>query len=297
MNIKPWISILIPSYEYPEGVFRILNLIELAENSDIECVIADDSESNSIELLVRSHPLYLEGKVIYIKNQPAIGAVRNWNSLLNRASGDYILLMHHDECPEHPDFFNQLRSIIQESNNLDLVFLRCSHLAFRDTRLFFYMPHLVIVFLLRFAPEFLLLHNVVGSPSNVFVRRSVCLQFDENLKWLVDVDWMVALLNQKNIQWSIARHLSVISVYNSKTSITKSLESDISKLRTEEARLIKHKLGSSVVFKLILADTFLGKISAKIENIIWLFLFGLIKITSYLRMRSVPEWWINANKK
>ena len=60
---------------------------------------------------------------------------------------------------------------------------------------------------------------------------------------------------------------------------------------------MQHKLGSLIVFKFILTDTSLGKILAKIENINWLFLFGVIKIISYFRMRSIPEWWTKADKK
>ena len=47
---------------------------------------------------------------------------------------------------------------------------------------------------------------------------------------------------------------------------SKSLESDVSKLRVKEARLMQHKLGSLIVFKFILTDTSLGKILAKIEK-------------------------------
>ena len=55
--------------------------------------------------------------------------------------------------------------------------------------------------------NFLLLHNVIGSPSNVVIRRSICQHFDTKLQWLVDVEWYVNLLNQTQGRWIIAKNI------------------------------------------------------------------------------------------
>lgn len=290
--MKPKISILVPSFEYPEGVIRILELIRLSRSTEIECLIGDDSRSNKVESKVKCHPLYLEGKVIFHRNKNSKGAVNNWNRLLKEASGEFLLFMHHDECPEKIDFFDELKLILEKFSNPDVTFLRCSHFIFENTRLRYHMSYTLTLILLKiFSYDFLLLHNLIGAPSNVLVRKDICLPFNEKLKWLVDVDWMVRLLDQTQVRWILARNVSIISERHS-FSITKSLSSEIPKLKKLEAKIIQSNLGKRRIFNFLLPDTLFKKILAIFEILLWYFLYIMSTILCYFSLRNVPSWWI-----
>ena len=95
----PWLSLLIPAYDFPAGVDRILDSVAAAADERIECLVGDDSTTPEVERRVRAHAAFASGRVAYVRNVPARGAVTNWNEMITRASGEYLLFMHHDECP------------------------------------------------------------------------------------------------------------------------------------------------------------------------------------------------------
>jgi hypothetical protein len=46
----------------------------------------------------------------------------------------------------------------------------------------------------RKRPELLFCGNAIGAPSAVIVRRGELPAFDDRLKWVVDIDWYIAIL-------------------------------------------------------------------------------------------------------
>jgi len=67
--------------------------------------VHDDSPDRDIEIEM-SRERFRD--VIYQRNDPPLGAVANWNGLIELATGRYILLIHHDEYPSQPDFFERV---------------------------------------------------------------------------------------------------------------------------------------------------------------------------------------------
>ena len=297
-NKNPWLSLVIPSFEYDEGVLRILNLLELSGESNIECLISDDSKSTKVETVVKNHSLYKEGRIKYVRNKTPLGAIKNWNRLINKAVGDYILVLHQDECPENINFFNNLREDIKEFNEPDIIFLRCSHITLFGTFFQFHMPYFISKKVLQFKPEILLVHNFVGSPSNVVFKQNKKLLFDEKLKWLVDVDWIVRLLNQRNIKWIFKKNLSIISIVHPETSITASLGSEIKVINNKEIKLIRDKSNySKTLFSILVPVTLYNKALKFLENIAWGILYLLLFTTSLFSLRLIPSWWKELGKK
>lgn len=287
---SPWLSILIPAYEYPTGVLRILNLIYLSNENNIECIVGDDSNSKLVESMVKSHKLYFQGRVSYLSNKNTFGAVKNWNNLLSCANGEYVLLMHHDECPENLDFFFMLRDLIEKSKKPDIVFLRCSLPLLLGKRLRYHMPFFLKNLFLKLVPDYLILHNVIGSPSNVVVRNNICLEFDEDLKWIVDVEWMVRLIRQSKGNWVIGRNLPIMSLYNVNTSITASLGSQIPEIRFNEIKKVQNKLSNSSVFDFIFPITLTKKLISILEKITWIVIRIILIVIGYFFNRPLPNW-------
>lgn len=286
---RPWLSLLIPAFEHPEGVIRILDRVHSSGVRDAECLISDDSVSDIVEEAVLRHPLCRAGGVRYRRNRPALGAVENWNSLLESAEGEYLLLMHHDECPEEYRFFSGLKAFLAQADFPDVVFLDCLLPALGARRLRRHMPLWLRRALLAWSPDHLLLHNTVGSPSTVVVRRSHRLLFNTQLKWLVDVDWMVRILRIPGVRSAFSPDLAVISLPH-ETSITASLGGQIVRLRSTEAQLIRRSLGSSPVFRLLLPRSWAEQAASRIEQAAWLVLRAMIRSTDWVSGRAMPRW-------
>ncbi len=285
-----WLSVLIPAYEHPAGVLRILDRLHAARVKGVECRINDDSQSDAVQTAVWHHPLYRAGDVIYRRNRPALGAVPNWNDLLAQARGLYLLLMHHDECPERDDFFIDLQAALVQVDSPDVLLLDCLLPTLGGLRLRHHMPLWIRRGLLAWNPDHLLRHNTLGPPSVVVARRSVYVSFDPALKWLVDVDWMVRLLRNTGVSWSFSKRLAVVSSPHASTSITASLINEIPRLREEEALRIRRRLGPSLIFCLLLPDTLLMHILTYVESGIWLVARALIRSTGWLTGRPRSAW-------
>ncbi|HEY5994803.1 MAG TPA: glycosyltransferase [Gallionellaceae bacterium] len=286
----PWLSLLIPAYEHAPGVLRILDRLLASGCKGVECLIGDDSRTDIVEQAVRSHRLFADGMVSYWRNRQPLGAVANWNDLLSRAQGNYILFMHHDECPEQDNFFGNLLQLIQRQGYPDVLLLECMHPTLAGRRLRHHVPLLLRQVMMSWSPKHLLRHNTLGSPSVVVVRRSHCQAFNSALKWLVDVEWMVRLLSPSATRIEFARDLAVVSLPNKAISITSSLKGKISGLRKREALQIKDQLGSSVVFSLLLPATHVQRLASSTENLMWLALRALTRSTGWIWGRPTPLW-------
>jgi len=286
MKERPFISILIPSYEYSEGVKLILDFIKLSRFTDFECIISDDSYSDEVEKMARSHQLFKDGKILYTKNKPSLGAVSNWNNLINKAKSDYMIFMHHDECPVDLNFFDELQKLIRLKNP-DIIFLRCFHYALLKSRIRFHMPVLLLRLFLWW-PNLLLLHNVVGSPSNLVFHRSLSCQFNENFKWFVDVEWICQLMKE-NKNWVLSKKLRVLS-YIGRQSITRDISNNLQEILHSEVKMFEMKDKFLPVCKLLNPKSFSQKIFSILHKFIWFVILIIINSASYLFSKPIPKW-------
>lgn len=276
-----------PTYEHPTGVMLILNFIKLSKIRDFECIVSDDSDSDDVQKIVKSHQLYREGSVNYIKNNPSLGPVINWNYLIKIAKGDYMILLHHDECPVDLNFFDELNKIITLKGP-DIIFLRSFNYVFSKSRLCSHMPAWLIKFILT-KPDFLLLHNVIGAPSNVVIHRSLACQFDVNLRWLVDAEWIIRLLKNTK-SWILADKLRVVSCDELNKSITATLGNDIPAIRRTEIEIIELNYKNLPVFKFLKPKSFFQIIYSSLEYLIWLIIRFILYIVGYLFSKKTPKW-------
>ena len=282
-------SILIPAYEYEEGIERILKHFSLKSNEGVNILISDDSKSNKIKNIVLGSTAYKTGKVKYNQNKPSLGAVKNWNSLIANSESDYIFVLHQDECPVDINFYSELRKTINDNKNPDLVFLRCAHLVSQNT----YSPFLISIIIrpiLSYFFQYLLIRNVIGSPSNLVLKRSIVNDFDNRLQWLVDVEWFYSLLKKRS-SWIFAKDIKILSVVDTNTSITSSIINNIKKIMKNEIRYISYKHKSLNIFRLKDPKTIFDYFLKYAELFIWY----CIRFTSFLSsmffLKKLPYWW------
>jgi glycosyltransferase involved in cell wall biosynthesis len=241
------LSILIPTYHYPEGVRKILRALSNASRDQVEIIIGDDSIDDEVSISISEFNFNYPGLVSYIKNSPSLGAVKNWNMLLNKATGKYILLMHHDEFPISESWMASTLAKLGSSNSPEIILMPCFLFDEINSRIRLHLPRFIQTFVVNFFPSYLFRRNVIGSASCLIIRRDLYPKFDENLRWLVDVDMYWRLLSaRKNLV--IEPDLQIASISNRQSSITQSMASELHEVLISELDYLNQKYPNSSVW-------------------------------------------------
>ncbi len=182
----PLLSILIPAFNRPDGIARIFEgLRALRASKQVEIRVSDDSSDDAAAQAISKLCAAFPG-VVYQRQTPPLGAVANWNFLLDQARGSYSWLLHHDEAPA--DGAALASSLALLASGPDIWVLAC-HVVRRPggpARLHF--PPRWGAALLRRWPGYLLQRNVIGPPSALIIRSRCYARFEPGLAWQVDVE-------------------------------------------------------------------------------------------------------------
>jgi len=96
----PLLTISVPTYRRVDLLERCLTSITSAKEAttaDVELVISDNSPDAAVEQLVGRFSASWPGALRYYRNPPGTGAVRNFNHCIERANGQYNLMLHDDD--------------------------------------------------------------------------------------------------------------------------------------------------------------------------------------------------------
>lgn len=256
------ITILIPSYSYPEGVERILSSLIYEHSELYEIFISDDSPDNSVFTVFEKYKNKIQN-LKYHKNLPALGASKNWNLLLSKAKGQYCVMIHHDEFPSDNLFIKNLIFNIKSSNNADLIIFKCKLIYPKSKKYFIHVPRIIQKFLLFNFPTYILNRNFIGPVSSIAFKRRSELFFDNNLIWYVDVDFYYRLINTSSKFFY--SDILIISEPSRVNSITHLISKNLNSIKRKELLYIIQKYPDLVYFK----KTYYFKIKYLILDIIW----------------------------
>lgn len=280
---------MIPAYEYPQGVKIILDFIKASQLSNFECLIKDDSVTDKVGKVVKAHSLFKDGHVNYEKNTNSQGAINNWNSLIDESKGDYLLFLHHDECPVELDFFIRLKEIILKKGGPDLIFLRSAQFYPGSTNYKLHMPPKFTRFVLSKFPQYLFRRNLVGSPSNIVFKRAFSSHFNPQLSWLVDVEWIYRQLSIIE-DWVLCNDLIILSIHNNEKSITGSLGNKIPEIRRKESEFLSKEFKHLWIFRILAPQSLKDNIYIYLEQFIWICFRGIKFFSDKINSRRIPDW-------
>lgn len=241
-GVPPTLSILIPAYNQPEGVERILcGLLSIRGRPDIEILVSDDSSNDSAALRIRA-ACERFGNIHYVLNRPILGAVQNWNELLRLGRGEYLWLLHHDEEPESCMSLPALVQALASPNAAEICILECRVVNSPGARPVLHFPARWAMAIIRRWPGYLLRRNLIGSPSCLIVKRQRCIAYDERLQWRVDVEGYVRMLQPpfQVMNWPSG---GVISYRDRENSITARLASNLNVIDARELELLRASHG------------------------------------------------------
>ena len=191
---SPFISICIPAYKRTQYLKRLLQSIAAQTFRDFDVIISDDSNDNSVEVLVNEYKDRFT--LHYYRNKTSLGTPANWNYAIGKASGEWIKLMHDDDWFAAPTSLQAFADATKKGNK----FIVSSYNNIDDNGAILSKPSLSSVRkkMMLQNPMILLAENCIGQPSITLVHRSVAAKYDERMKWRVDIDYYMQLLLSEN---------------------------------------------------------------------------------------------------
>ena len=202
MNKK--ISICIPTYEMGgygvEYLNHSLNILSKQTYQDFEIVISDQSENNDIKDLCEKWKLRLNIKHVFYR-EGLRKSSSNINNASKYASGDIIRILFQD------DFLYDNQSLETElvhflGNYNHWMITACCH---SNDSINFYNP-----FYPKYHDNIHYGENTISSPSVLMIKKESFLEFDENLFWLMDVEYYKRLYDKFGLP-SICNYITVVN--------------------------------------------------------------------------------------
>jgi glycosyltransferase involved in cell wall biosynthesis len=192
----PKVSICIPTYNQATLLKKVLKSIVEQTFTDYELIISDDTLDNSIEVVLNEFNFGTQ--LNYIHHTPSLGSPANWNYALKQAKGEYIKIVHHDDYFINPDSLAQFVHLLDSNPRASFGFSATKIDLLQLNMIKYHHCSVKHFNLIKNNPEALFFSNVIGAPSATIIRNKFNILFDEQLKWLVDVDWYIRIIKQNN---------------------------------------------------------------------------------------------------
>ena len=114
---KPFVTIAIPTYNRAGGYLREALGSALAQDYEsLEIVVVDNASTDSTGAYVKS---VIDERVRYVRNETNLGVTGNFNACLKHARGEYVLLLHDDDCIDS-DFVTCCISALQMASTTEV---------------------------------------------------------------------------------------------------------------------------------------------------------------------------------
>ncbi len=224
-------SIVIPAYNNLDLLKRALDSVLKQKDVTYEIIIVDDSTTNIIEEYI----ICLNNASIrYFHNRPSLGAVPNWNYGLSLTKGNYVILLHHDEAFDSEEHLLSLKNIM---SNCDIsvsdivVYVEGKE---RRNLIIKNFKRLMLAF-----PIISFVINAVGPTACLCIKKDCIIPFNDNLKWLVDVEWYYRLFKWNKCH---TNNLRISSTFGHAGQITRNIdirETEIKDIQEIETRYNK----------------------------------------------------------
>lgn len=227
--MKANFSVIIPAFENLNLFKTALCSVLEQKNIVVEVIVVDDSRTMDLECFVNE---LNDSRINYYHNIPSLGAVKNWNKGLTLATGDYILLLHHDECLQDALHLWRMSEMLAMGYDIIVSNVVIDHNGKRINHKFS-RPFLKRVFL--FFPILLFAANAIGPCACVAFRKDKKIMFDEKLRWLVDIEWYYRLFNRSRIAL-LSPAYAILSFHGHRGQITQNI--NIPQMLAKDKQLI-----------------------------------------------------------
>ena len=91
---KGRVSVCIPSYNASRFIRQTIKSVLASSYTNLEVIVNDDASTDSTRAIVEGID---DNRVRFFQNERTIGVPGNWNYALQRASGEFVGLLNHDD--------------------------------------------------------------------------------------------------------------------------------------------------------------------------------------------------------
>lgn len=235
---SPKVSICVPAYRQVHYLEKTLLSIQEQTFKDYELIITDDSPDNAVAELLRT--FNFDGKLRYYHNPVALGSPENWNEAIRHATGDYIKIMHHDDRFSHPGSLAEFVNLLSQNAHADLAFAASLVECASGGKTLVHRLNKKQIANLSIAPERLFLGNLVGAPSATIYKRTLNIEYDARMQWLVDIDFYIQVL-RANPNFVYSPEALVVTTSNAAHQVTEVCRNNI-EIDFGEHALLYHKI-------------------------------------------------------
>lgn len=228
------VSICIPAYQSVEKIQKLLDSIECQTYKDYEIVITDDSTNDDVKNYIK---LLDNPKIKYFKNPKQLGASENCNEAIRYANGKYIKMMHHDDWFSTEDSLGIFVELIEKTPNTSLAFSGSYQVSSEGKR----SRGIADDKAKALKKNYRILYdgNWVGAPSATIFKNTGDM-FDSNIKWLVDTELYMRIL-ENGCEFAYTTD-PLVSIGVGDEQLTNRCEANW-KLQLFEHRYVLNKLG------------------------------------------------------
>lgn len=220
------VSICIPAYKQVDSLVRLLDSIFIQSYEDYEIIISDDTSDDSIKECVERYLFKFNNKIKYKKNPIALGSPENWNEAIRNCNSEYIKIMHHDDWFTQKDSLSIFVKMLDDNPNSNIAFSSSSAINSMNELIYLNAPSKEAINEIEKSPFTLLDGNIIGAPSAcIFRKTNPLLLFDNKLKWLVDIEFYVRII-EKSKSKIIYNNYNLVSIGISLNQITEECKND-----------------------------------------------------------------------
>lgn len=199
------ISIAIPVYEMKGfGVKYLdmsLNKILCQTYKNIEVVVSDHSINEDIKHLCELYSSKLN--ISYIKNEEKRGnSSANLNNALKNCKGRLIKILMQDEFLYDSNAIKKINEEFNKNEEFNWLITGCAYGNSSFVELGRMIP--------LYSNDIIKSKNTIGSPSVLTIKNGDLLFFNENLLWVMDIDYYKRLYNKYGYPIILNEHLVYI---------------------------------------------------------------------------------------
>jgi glycosyltransferase involved in cell wall biosynthesis len=197
------ISICIPTYEMngkgSEYLEYSFNKILTQTYTNIEIIISDNSKTDVIESLCNKWKDKINIKHYY--NKEKCGMSANTNYCIKKASGEIIKILYQDDFLLNDSSLEaQLIHFVGNNNYWSVT--ACAH---TKDGINIYNPHYP-----KYNEDIHYGQNTISCPSVLMFKNKDIIEFDENITWMMDVDYYKRLYDKFGLP-SICNYITVVN--------------------------------------------------------------------------------------
>jgi glycosyltransferase involved in cell wall biosynthesis len=237
----PKVSVCIPSYKQPALLEKCIDSVLMQNYPDYEIIVSDDTPGDSVERLIGGK---YRGKISYFHNSTPLGTPENWNHAASKATGKFIKMLHHDDFFTEKHSLKTLVELVDNRTGSDLAFCATRVWNVRTDEKRIHCCTLKQLQRIRKEPAFLFFRNMIGAPSATIYAAGQQVSYDRNMKWLVDIDFYIRIL-QKNPALVMSSETLICTADGAAGQVTQSVHSD-RQVQISEHVLLFSKIRDSV---------------------------------------------------